>query len=33
MVQVSQCLGVLGVQRRVWNCDRTNLLYSADADG
>jgi hypothetical protein len=32
-LQVSQCLGVLGVQRRVWTDPRTKLRYLADDDG
>jgi hypothetical protein len=32
-VQISQCLGVLGVQRCVWARRVTKLLYRADVDG
>jgi hypothetical protein len=32
-MQVSQRLGVLGVQRCVWARRRTKLLYLADVDG
>lgn len=32
ILQVSQCLGVLGVQRCDWTCDRTKGVYHADDD-